>query len=461
MGSVFRQIVSRPIPKSAEIVRKNGKSFAKWTPRGGRSTLAEIHDGRISLPVSTWSARFRDANGDLIERSTGCKEKQAAQAVLTRWERESELVRSGVMSKTEAFISGQVKESIADHLNAYVQHLEAAQVSAQRIANKKRQITAICKDLRFVKLSDLDRDKLIRWLNERKTAGLSAATRNDYRAAMLSFANWCCSGSSPRMASNPFSGIPKANEAADVRRRRRALTPEELERLLLSARWRPLAEYGRISMRSLIAPGETAKRSNWTKGHIRPEILVACAQFATQRASKNTVRKLDKIGRERALMLKTMLLTGLRKGELASLTVGQLYGDRLELSAADEKNRKGSSLPLREDLAHELNEWAKNRKPSEKLFNVPTGLIRILDRDLAAAGIPKKDERGRTVDVHALRHTFGTLLSAGGVAPRTAQAAMRHSSIDLTMNVYTDPKFLDVSTALDSLPQLDIHASGK
>ena len=188
---------------------------------------------------------------------------------------------------------------------------------------------------------------------------------------------------------------------------------------------------------------------------------MACAQFATQRASKNTVRKLDKIGRERALILKTMLLTGLRKGELASLTVGQLYGDRLELSAADEKNRKGSSLPLREDLAHELSEWAKNRKPSEKLFNVPTGLIRILDRDLAAAGIPKKDERGRTVDVHALRHTFGTLLSAGGVAPRTAQAAMRHSSIDLTMNVYTDPKFLDVSTALDSLPQLDIHGKNQ
>jgi hypothetical protein len=42
------------------------------------------------------------------------------------------------------------------------------------------------------------------------------------------------------------------------------------------------------------------------------------------------------------------------------------------------------------------------------LFDVPTGLVRILDRDLAAAGIPKKDERGRTVDVHAMRHSFGT-----------------------------------------------------
>ena len=85
--------------------------------------------------------------------------------------------------------------------------------------------------------------------------------------------------------------------------------------------------------------------------------------------------------------------------------------------------------------------------------------MRILDRDLLAAGIDKADERGRTIDVHALRHSFGTLLSKGGVAPRTAQAAMRHSKIDLTMNVYTDPKLLDVYGALDSLPSLDLDAS--
>ena len=85
--------------------------------------------------------------------------------------------------------------------------------------------------------------------------------------------------------------------------------------------------------------------------------------------------------------------------------------------------------------------------------------MRILDRDLLAAGINKADERGRTLDVHALRTSFGTLLSKGGVAPRTAQAAMRHSTIDLTMNTYTDPKLLDVYGALDSLPSLDLDAS--
>jgi len=94
--------------------------------------------------------------------------------------------------------------------------------------------------------------------------------------------------------------------------------------------------------------------------------------------------------------------------------------------------------------------------PASPLFNVPAGLVRILDRDLAAAGIPKRDERGRTVDVHAMRHTFGTHLSRGGVALRTAQAAMRHSTPTLTANVYTDPKLLDVAGALDALPALPL-----
>ena len=90
------------------------------------------------------------------------------------------------------------------------------------------------------------------------------------------------------------------------------------------------------------------------------------------------------------------------------------------------------------------------------LFNVPSALIRILDCDLAAAGIAKRDDRGRTVDVHAMRHTFGTHLSKGGVSPRTAQAAMRHSTIDLTMSTYTDPRLLDVAGALEVLPSLPL-----
>jgi len=118
-------------------------------------------------------------------------------------------------------------------------------------------------------------------------------------------------------------------------------------------------------------------------------------------------------------------------------------GEKLEAAREDAK-LVGRPIPLTLPL-------------DEPLFTVPQDFVKILDRDLAAAGIPKRDERGRTVDLHALRHTFGTHLSKNGVPPRTAQAALRHSSLDLTMNVYTDPSLLDVAGALKALPGLSVR----
>ena len=90
------------------------------------------------------------------------------------------------------------------------------------------------------------------------------------------------------------------------------------------------------------------------------------------------------------------------------------------------------------------------------LFNAPSKLSKVVELDLKCADIHKVDERGRVVDVHALRHTFETHLSKAGVPLRTAQAAMRHSTPLLTANVYTDPALLDVGVALDALPELPL-----
>ncbi len=89
-----------------------------------------------------------------------------------------------------------------------------------------------------------------------------------------------------------------------------------------------------------------------------------------------------------------------------------------------------------------------------RLFAVPAALRRIFDRDLKAAVIPKRDDRGRTADVRAMRTTCGTLLSTTGMAPRTAQAAMRYSDLKLTMGVYTDPAQFDFRRALEQLRHL-------
>jgi integrase len=250
--------------------------------------------------------------------------------------------------------------------------------------------------------------------------------------------------------------VPKADEKADPRRRRRSMTEAELARLLDVARRRPLDD------------ALTVRRGK-RKGE------------AFAKVKDKTRQRLEAVGRERALTYKTLVLTGLRKGELASLTVAHLRLDEptpyVDLDAADEKNREGNDIIIRADLAEDLRAWLADRlaalqaealrrgepiparlPSTTPVFNVPTGLDKIFNRDLTAAGIPKRDERGRTLDVHALRTTFGTLLGRGGVPLRTAQAAMRHSDPKLTANVYTDPKLLDVRGALDALPSLRLDA---
>jgi len=258
------------------------------------------------------------------------------------------------------------------------------------------------------------------------------------------------------------------------------LTEEELYRLLKAARLRPVAEFGRETVP--LPPEQRKGRSTWTRATLTWDRLEAAYERGHQTLGENPelLAEQERLGRERSLTYKTLTLTGLRKGELASITAGRVHFDarppHIELLARDEKAGRGAKIPLRADLAADLREWLDEKLTAEQekartdgqaiplrlpldtpLFYVPRDMILVFDRDLAVAGIPKEDARGRTVDIHALRHTFGTHLSKAGVPPRTAQAAMRHSSIELTMNVYTDPELLDVAGAMNALPALDIQ----
>lgn len=87
--------------------------------------------------------------------------------------------------------------------------------------------------------------------------------------------------------------------------------------------------------------------------------------------------------------------------------------------------------------------------------------IRVFDADGQAVGIARRDDRGRIIDIHALRHAFGTHLSACGVHPRTAMAAMRHSRIELTTNYCTDPTLLDMVGAINALPAFSRTGSSR
>jgi integrase len=458
MGSVFRKTFTKPLPAAAELFRRDGEQWARWKDSKGKkrtakTTVSKSGAVRITIKAATYTACYRDGQNAVREVSTGCSEREAAQSVLNELVRRAELVKAKVLTPIEDAIADYQAIPLKEHFAKYLDSLRIKSVSAMRMDNMESQFERLCRECRFTYLADLRADLLVSWLKEQQIAGMSAATRNGYRETLVMFCNWCAAGSSPRLTSNPFKIVPKADVKADPRRKRRSMTEAELIRLLEVARRRPLEE------------ARTIRRGK-RKGQQAANL------------DSLTVEKLERLGRERALIYKTLVLTGLRKGELASLTVGQLHLDHnppyAELLAGDEKNREGSSIPLRSDLADDLRNWIANRQattvatikmgqtsPRElansPLFTVPDGLVKILDRDLAMAGIAKRDDRGRSLDVHALRTSFGTLLSVGGVAPKVAQIAMRHSDIGLTMQTYTDTRLFDLHGALDALPALPLN----
>ena len=455
MGSIFKKQYTMPLPATAEISERGGSSIARWKGRDGRKRegkvlIRESGENCVVVDSGTFYVQYRDGSGLVRTVSTKCRTREGAARILQELEKRAEHVRCGLLSSSEEVMSNHQHVPLDEHVKAYEQHLRAKGVSAKHSVERFRCLRRLVSDLGLKQLRDLERGKLEKWLVLQEDQGMGARTRNTYRQALLCFGNWLRDAG--RISTNPFGSVPAPDETADPRRVRRALTAKEAAALLEAARLRPLRE-ARIIRRGANVDKPEAEAK------VRPE----------------TKRRLDLLGRERALVYEVMLTTGLRRGEVAALTVGDVeFGNQplIRLKAKHAKNRQEAVLPLGEAVAASLQEWLRDKgqaqreetlrlgrplpaemSPDAALFQVPQ--IRVFDADLKAANIAKRDARGRTVDIHSLRHTYATWLSAAGVHPKLAQLALRHSSIDLTMNTYTDVHLLDMRAAVKALPSLE------
>jgi integrase len=356
MGRVFKKKVTKAVPTNAVV----SKGYATWTDRHGtkRKERVKTVKGKTRIVIESpyYVARYRDADGIIREESTGCKDRQAAERVLSELERKAELIKSGVMSPTEAKTAEHAAVPLTKHFDAFEQQLIGKDVSAVYRANVLSALTRVSDECGYRKLSDLRAEPFESWLAERVEEGMSARSRNAYREALVCFGNWCVR--TKRLAVNPFAGVVKANTAEDPRRRRRALTEDELTRLLTVAQSRPIHD----ARLAAVKAGQSHRSRKLARGTDPPERTTKPVKQAhevtfTPEREAELMRK----GRERALIYKTLVLTGLRKGELASLTVSQLRSDAdvayLELDAADAKDGKDARLPLRADLAADLRSW--------------------------------------------------------------------------------------------------------
>jgi len=178
---------------------------------------------------------------------------------------------------------------------------------------------------------------------------------------------------------------------------------------------------------------------------------VKVAQKPVTSLSPQQVKELIAVAsRYPALRLRVLLAvtTGLRRGDVEAIRIGDIHFDRNTIAT---RNRKaGKAMPERpvpgEIMTELSNHVATIAEGQEKLF--------------ADRFSPKKWERiRRTVRMpdlrfHDLRKTFASLLAQRGVSTAVTQRLLEHSSPQLTNDVYTnvDPV---LRQAIEQLPVME------
>ncbi len=422
--SIFKKTYTRPVPPDTTITTdKRGRRTAKWTDGRGRARKAPVRTvtsgpnagtERIVLEASKWTVRVADAAGGVHER-TAYTDKDASKAL------EADLIRR--VERGEAGITDPYEDhrrrALTDHLDAFHRHLEAKGGTRRHVDLTLQRCRRVLDGIGATSLDHLDAGRIGDFLHTLRRSGdpavppakrrpLSVESANHHLRALRSFCRWLVRDG--RLRDDPTRTLSTTKADANRRHVRRALTEEELSRLV-----------------------EATRRGPDRRGLS---------------------------GEDRAMLYLTAAYTGLRASELASLTPAAFDFSEdppvVRLAAASSKHREDDILPLRSDLAEALRSWIGDTPPDAPLWPGrwarDYSAAKILRRDLEAAGVAYRDASSRVADFHSLRVTFCTALARSGTHPKVAQDLARHTSLDLTMKHYTHVLSGDLSEAVESLP---------
>ena len=312
---------------------------------------------------------------------------------------------------------------LVDHLEDYLAAMAADGTREKHVHMTRQRIRRVLDagGIRFIR--DLSASKVKTTIATFRCLAPSAKTPRErpllslqskafYIQSLKQFSRWLVI--EQRMPSNPLLALKKWNVATDRRHDRCRIFPDEFAK------------------------------------------LIAAAETSTKTIEGMT-------GLERALLYRLAYATGLRRGEIGSLTPRCLHldGDKptMTVAATNTKNRQMARFRLHSDLVGLLRERARGLKPDEPLFtrmnHRKTG-AKMMQHDLKRAGIPYQTDEGLYRDFHALRHSFISALWEAGATPPVAQRLARHSDIRLTMRYsHVDTEAEDeVIARLPRLPQI-------
>ena len=257
--------------------------------------------------------------------------------------------------------SGRV--SFRDHFHAYLGVLRACGTSAGGVADVERRVRRVARQCGFVRLADVGGEAVREWLSVRRAEGMPASGCNAHLEALSQFVAWCVR--TGRLAGNPLKGVCHLEEVEGTEGGSRPLSEEELGRLLRIALGRPLAEYGRVAAPS--GGREDGGAARFVPVTVEGlEALVARGRRLL-RGDAALIARLQRQGWQRALIYKTMALTGLRRSELVSLKIGSLAGRGSRLSLRTGVSGAGTDGGKVEQLAHLAAGPTRTRPKRERI----------------------------------------------------------------------------------------------
>lgn len=342
----------------------------------------------------------------------GFTDKALTEQLAAKLEHEVMLRKRGMIDPAQERLLAIKQAPISEHLDAFDRSLaNNTQKHRKLTMTRVRRVVEGCG---FKTLSDMDGEKVVEWLNEaREEDDLGARTYNHYLQAADAFGKWLVA--TKRLPSNPVAGMERLNAETDVRHKRRALSNDEVRRLIAAARGSGVEVQG--------YDGET-----------------------------------------RARIYQISYLTGLRRGELASLTPASFKLDdaqpTLTVEARSSKHRRKDTLPMHPELVELVRDWITGLDLDEPLFPKLSRrkTYTMVQKDLERAGIPYETHEG-LADFHAAgRHTHITGLVRSGASIMEAKELARHADIRQTAK-YTHIGIEDQAEALASLPRTKASAN--
>lgn len=339
-----------------------------------------------------WYVRYLDHRGKRIIRA-GYPDKQATQHLAVRLEREAALRREGLPVPEDPD-----SKRPADLLPGFLNHLRAKGDTEQHVTDCRRRIESILAGTR----GRIEGGAVELFLHSRRLEGMAIGTSNRYLAAMKGFCTWLVEKRRV-LTEHPLRGVKKIKSEAGARVRR-ALTSEEFGKLL-----------------------ETTKQSKRILGGLN--------------------------GLERHMLYLTAAYTGLRAGEIASLTRSNFAAGAVTVEAGYSKARRLDTVPIPTAIYELIVEWARHRPPGElwpRRWKDDRHTAEMVRADLAAADIAFETPAGR-FDFHAFRTQYITELARAGVQLAHAQKLARHSTPTLTANYYTRLANTDLAEAVSRL----------